>query len=120
MTDESLAERVAAARQLVEVCVRQAADDDLPATIRADMQETLEFLMRLDEALEERDRVESAGSETATGEDSESDDEEEDAHWEAHPVSGLDEVLFRPDDGERLGRWIAAERDDVESLNDWQ
>lgn len=117
MTDDSLAERVAAARQLVEVCVRQAADDDLPASIRADMQETLEFLMRLDEALEDRQRRNCDGR-PAT--DDGGADDEADTHWEAHPVSGLDEVLFQPDDDEPLGQWITAEHDDIESLDDWQ
>lgn len=117
MTDDSLAERVAAARRLVEVCVRQAAADDLPASIRADMQETLEFLMRLDEALEDRQRQDRDGTPATDGGES---GDEADAHWEVHPVSGLDEVLFRPDDDEPLGQWITAERDDIEPLDDWQ
>lgn len=119
MTDNSLAARVAAARKLVEGCVRDAADDDLPASVRANMQEALEFLMKLDETLEEPGGG-PPGSCPSLSSGGDGGEDDRSAHWEAHPDDGVDGVLFRPDGGEALGAWITVERQDIESLDDWR
>lgn len=119
MTDESLAARVSAARKLVEGCVRDAADDDLPASFRANMQEALEFLMKLDETLEDTEDEVPGEHAGRAGRGSANTDECQ-PHWEAHPDDCIDGVLFRPDDGEGLEAWITVEREDLESLAEWR
>lgn len=52
MTDDSIVSRVARARELIEQCAEEARGE-LPPSAEANLQEALEFLIRIDEQLDD-------------------------------------------------------------------
>lgn len=136
MSTESLAARIATARSLITDCV-DVADPDLTASDRANLQETLEFLNKLDAALspEESDRADDGEAADAEAHGAKVDDADADAATrgadgedapeadaaEAVSVREADGkgVLFEDCDPDNDTAWIAAGPDSIERLEDW-
>lgn len=141
MNTESLAARIATARSLITDCV-EVDDPDLTASDRANLQETLEFLNKLDAALspETPDRADDGEPSDAEGHDAEAhgakvDDADADvatrpADAEDGPGADAAEavsvreadgkgVLFEDGEPDNDTAWIAAGPDSIERLEDW-
>lgn len=115
-TCDSLAARVSTARTLVEECTRNA--EDVPAGIEADLWEALEFLTRLDEALDEvPDDAEQPNDDGAGPRNGVEQSPDEAALPQIHSYSDI--VVFRPCEG-GASQYIAATPNTVKDLAEWR